>query len=890
MISTTQRHERGACAAVAAALLLAGCGGGGSGEGRIGFGGGQDPDPVILDFPVAYVKRPLPVDEEGDPVGFDAREPVTFNIGADLYVRDRASPSTADINVTGAITEELGDVRDLEVSRDGTKVLFAMRAQFIEGADEDDQPTWNIWEYDIPTQTLIRVIPSDIVAEAGHDLGPAYLPDGRIIFSSTRQRQSGAVLLDEGKPRFAALDEDRNVPALVLHVMNPDGTEIEQVSFNQSHDLDPTVLSNGQVMFSRWDNAPGNDGMHLYRMNPDGSALELLYGANSHETGSDGGEVQFLQPRELPDGRVMALLRPFDGTAGGGDIVEIDVANYVENTQPNRDNIGVLEGPAQTPATINEVLTDDAAPSPGGRYNSVFPLRDGTGRLLVSWSQCRLQDPVDLRIVPCSDQNLADEALVEAPPLYGIWIYDRGEETQQPVVAPEEGFVYTDIVAAEPYAGTPPVVFDGATPFTLGPDLASEGAAVIHIRSVYDIGGEDVSGVGLDVLADPALTTAAERPARFLRVVKAVSIPDDDVLDFDNTAFGVSVGQGMREVVGYAEIEPDGSVMMKVPANVALGVSVLDARGRRIGPRHNNWLQLRPGQLLECSGCHDPESGESHGRGDAYPVLNEGAEITGSPFPNTDPALFADVGETMAEVRARASCATDCAGIETSLDIVYEDVWTDEAAAGRARDEPFAWRYGPTNVAGESGLETLPPTTPDCIADWSATCRGVINYEQHIHPLWSKPRPVLDADGVTVIADHTCINCHTRTDELGQLKVPDGQLELTDGASPDEPAHFNAYRELLADDNEQVLDMGALVDRVVDAGIDPDTGEPLLETVAVPASISTAGANASDRFFDRFDAGGTHGGFLTPAELKLLSEWADIGAQYYNNPFDAPAD
>jgi hypothetical protein len=31
-----------------------------------------------------------------------------------------------------------------------------------------------------------------------------------------------------------------------------------------------------------------------------------------------------------------------------------------------------------------------------------------------------------------------------------------------------------------------------------------------------------------------------------------------------------------------------------------------------------------------------------------------------------------------------------------------------------------------------------------------------------------------------------------------------------------------------------------------------------------------------------------HAGFMTAAELRLLSEWVDIGAQYYNNPFDAP--
>jgi hypothetical protein len=27
---------------------------------------------------------------------------------------------------------------------------------------------------------------------------------------------------------------------------------------------------------------------------------------------------------------------------------------------------------------------------------------------------------------------------------------------------------------------------------------------------------------------------------------------------------------------------------------------------------------------------------------------------------------------------------------------------------------------------------------------------------------------------------------------------------------------------------------------------------------------------------------------MTPSELRLVAEWADVGAQYYNNPFAAP--
>jgi hypothetical protein len=867
--------------ALVTAALVAGCGGGGNG---VQIGDGQEPDPVVVDFPIAYVKGPIPLDDGGDEDFPDVRERLRFNVGTDLWFRDRASPSAAASNVSERVTEGRGDVRDVEISWDGATLLFAMRGPVNENLapDDPDQPTWNIWEYAIATDTLRRVIASDLTAEIGHDIAPHYLPDGRIIFSSTRQVRSKAVLLDEGKPQFDAEDENLNEPAFVLHVMNADGTGIEQVSYNQSHDFDPAVLPNGQIVFSRWDAAGANDAVNLYRMNPDGSALELLYGRNSHATGSNGGIVQFLAPRPLDDGRVLALVRPFDDTQAGGDVVVIDTPAYVENTQPNKDNAG-LTGPAQQPATVNAVSTEVNAASPAGRYASAYPIQDGTGRLLVTWSQCRVVE--ELLFVPCTEQRLANPNVELAPPLYGVWIYDPRDETQLPVVPPEEGVMYSEAVVADPRP-VPSVILDGENAFALDPDLATAGAGVIAIRSVYDFDGGAVADIA--ALADPAQTTAAERPARFLRVVKAVSIPDEDVLDIDNAAFGPSRQQGMREIVGYAPIEPDGSVMVEVPANVALAVEVLDAQGRRITARHQNWLQVRPGQVLECNGCHVANGGLSHGRADAFAAAWAGATTAGGPFPNSDPALFVgEVGETMAEVRARLSCATDCASLVPSVDLEYVDVWTDEAAAGRAKDASFALSY--------TDLTTAAPTSAPCIQQWTPGCRIVINYETHIHPLWGVPRPelddmgnpVLDGNGAPVM--HDCVGCHSPVDQAMAPRVPAGQLDLSAGPSPDEPLQLNAYRELLFPDNEQVVDMGALQDVLVQVGTDPDTGDPIFDTVPVDASMSAAGALASDDFFAPFETGGIHEGWLTPAELRLIAEWLDVGAQYYNNPFDVPA-
>ena len=145
---------------------------------------------------------------------------------------------------------------------------------------------------------------------------------------------------------------------------------------------------------------------------------------------------------------------------------------------------------------------------------------------------------------------------------------------------------------------------------------------------------------------------------------------------------------------------------------------------------------------------------------------------------------------------------------------------------------------------------------------------------QHIHPLWYVDRLA-----------NTCTNCHTTRDAANAAQVPAGQLDLTDGDSNDQPLHKNAYRELLFSDNQQEFNMGALQDTLVTT-TDPVTGEVTTSTITVPPALAAGNARGSTRFFSRFAPGGSHAGYLSPAELRLVSEWVDIGAQYFNNPFD----
>ena len=665
-------------------------------------GGGIDPG--IVETPIAYIKRPIPVDNQGNSVQADLREPRLFSEGGDVYLRTSSAAGGTVTNITLPVTLGTGDVKGLNVSHDGTKLVFSLRL-FDPDPNNPPFPSWNIYEYDIENTTLRRIIAQDLVAEEGDDLFPAYLPDGRIVFSSNRQRQTGAMQIAEGKVQFAALDEDENTPALVLHVMSPFGSNIHQISFNQSHDLNPQVLTGqfgGQVVFSRWDNAGANSEVNLYKSNPDGSQLEILYGSRSHPTGTNNTNIHFTGVREMSNGDLMVIAKPFTGTFDGGDILIIDKDRFVDINNPLWSLNGLI-GPGQRQATVNNVTTDGSV-SPNGRYNSAFPLLDGSNRILVSKSTCQLD--VNNQTRPCIDPYLTDPAAQEISPTYGIWIYNMSGDTQKPIVLAEPGMVITEAVAALPQP-LPPVIFDkivGTDPGDLDAAWDAAKVGVINIRSVYDMGDTTFNGCFFNVCSsDPgpinavqdfedfANITADERPARFVRFTRAVGIPDpndpDLVMppDLDNTAFGpVNRNRGMREILGYAPVEPDGSVKVKVPANVPLAIEVLDAEGRRIGPEHRNWLQVQAGDTLNCVGCHDLSNGgqppEAHGRADAEaPSINaglQGINYNGSLIPgNPSPfPYYGNLGQTMAEVRfARVGEVLPIASLEPQIspDLIF---------------------------------------------------------------------------------------------------------------------------------------------------------------------------------------------------------------------------
>ncbi len=73
---------------------------------------------------------------------------------------------------------------------------------------------------------------------AAQDLTPAYLPDGKIVF--TTMRHNGLVPCN-------------NTGVAILHVMDPDGSNIHPISVNSETEFDPSIMIDGRILFGRWE-------------------------------------------------------------------------------------------------------------------------------------------------------------------------------------------------------------------------------------------------------------------------------------------------------------------------------------------------------------------------------------------------------------------------------------------------------------------------------------------------------------------------------------------------------------------------------------------------------------------------------------------------------------
>src|SRR5690606_17084428 len=122
--------------------------------------------------------------------------------------------------------------------------------------------------------------------------------------------------------------------------------------------------------------------------------------------------------------------------------------NILELQSPDSPEPGKVFGNTAPRPLINGSV--DLYPnqySLNGWYSAVWPYRDGTERMLVSWAQCSaLNNGVNSF---CK----ADGTEGQVNSQYGIWVVDKKTDTRLPIVRARKDMVYSDIAVAQPHRG-----------------------------------------------------------------------------------------------------------------------------------------------------------------------------------------------------------------------------------------------------------------------------------------------------------------------------------------------------------------------------------------------------------------------------------------------------
>ena len=177
-----------------------------------------------------------------------------------------------DVNtaeITTLIELKDGLVRDPELSFDGKKIIFSMRK------NKDD--FYHIYEINTDGSELKQLT----FAEGVSDIDPLYLPDGGIVFSSTRQ------------PKYCMCN--RHIMCN-LYRMEADGANITQIGVSTLFEGHSSLLNDGRILYDRWEYVDRNfgDAQGLWTVNPDGTKHSIYYGNN---TQSPGGVID---ARQIP--------------------------------------------------------------------------------------------------------------------------------------------------------------------------------------------------------------------------------------------------------------------------------------------------------------------------------------------------------------------------------------------------------------------------------------------------------------------------------------------------------------------------------------------------------------------------------------------------------------
>lgn len=430
-----------------------------------------------------------------------------------------------------------GIIRDADVDFDGRKILFALKK-----SDRNDD--YHLYEMDLDPRIVRQLTDGAGVA----DYEGCYLPDGHIVFNSTRCMQ----IVD------CWWTEVSN-----LYRCDRDGKNLVRLSFDQVHVNYPAFTDDGRILYTRWEY---NDRSQmfpqpLFQMAPDGSQQGAVYGENSWFP------TTIIHARGIPgSGKIFAVATGHH-TRQPGDLILIDPARGRQEAE------GVT---LIAPVRPTKSVRIDAYGQDGDLFAYPYPI-----------------DEHSLIVVYNPDGWQWDNGRRHEDRTTGFGIYWMDLDGHRELLVSRQGLACGRPVPVRPRRR--PVVRVSTVDYakTTGTYYAQDiytGAAMAGVprgtvKTLRVIGLDfRIAGIGSNGNAGPgggALISTAP-----------------------------SIGNGTWDpkiLIGDTPVYEDGSVFFITEARRPFYFMLLDEKGRMVQTMRS-WTVVQPGENASCVGCHESKN------------------------------------------------------------------------------------------------------------------------------------------------------------------------------------------------------------------------------------------------------------------------------------------
>ncbi len=473
----------------------------------------------------------------------DARSEATFAPDSHLCV--------ATIYPDGKIKERVllsskdGVIRDPDVSYDGKKILFSWKKNPC-----DD---FHIYQLDISDvdfeseKSLALPEPKQLTFGRVADTEAVYMPNGEIVFSSTRCENTVSCYTAEVSN---------------MYMMKNDGSFLRRVAFDQVHTSYPQVLPNGDVIYMRWDyNDRGQIfTQSLFTMKQDGSFQTEYYGNKSWFP------VSILHARGIPNSEKVIGILSGHHTSQRGKLAIIDIA------KGNQEGAGVhfLAPKASVKRRLEDLY---------GQLGEVFmyPFAFSEDLFLVSY---------------------APDSYVKKGYVLPAHLYLMDSDGSKLCIAKHKYLHALQAVEIAPRKL--PVAQKSTVDY-------SNNTAELFVRNIYN--GYATSKIPRGKIAK--LRIVKPKFNRRYPVGKIAAINDEGGVKIAGGNYNpIGLGHSSwdaKEVVGEVPVDDDGSVHFKVPSREPLYFQVVDVNGN-VAVTMRSWASFQGGEFYSCAGCHGQKS------------------------------------------------------------------------------------------------------------------------------------------------------------------------------------------------------------------------------------------------------------------------------------------